>query len=208
MSFYERRILPCLLDKACAIEPIARQRAKIVPQARGRVLEIGAGSGLNLPFYDSAKVESLTCVEPSREIWARAQPQLAAFPVTHVAAGAEALGAGAGVDDGAFDTVVVTYTLCSMGDALAGLAAMRRAIKPTGTLLFCEHGAAPDANIARWQGRLNPLWKLIAGGCNLNRPIPTLIEASGFAIDTLETMYLPVSPKIAAYNYWGAARAA
>lgn len=204
MGFYDRHILPHLLNCACAAKPIAYQRRKVVPLAAGDVLEIGAGSGLNLPFYDAAKVKSLTCVEPSAELWAKAEPQAAPFPVTHVQAFAETMP----IEPQSKDTIVLTYTLCTIPDAMAALGAMRRALKPDGVMLFCEHGQAPDAKIATWQGRINPVWKAIAGGCNLNRPIPDLISRAGFAISRMEQMYLPSTPKIAGYNYWGEAKAA
>ncbi len=201
MSFYDKHVLPHLLNCACGAKPIRYQRAKITPQAAGRVLEIGAGSGLNLPFYDPAKVTSLVCVEPSAELWAKADTSAAPFPVTHIQSGAEDMQ----VDDKSFDTALITYTLCTIPDALAALHAVRRALKPDGVVLFCEHGAAPDASTARWQERINPLWKRIAGGCNLNRPIPRLLEEGGFKIASMETMYLPSTPKIAGFNYWGRA---
>ncbi len=203
MSFYERHILPHLLNCACGAKPIRYQRRKIVPLARGDVLEIGAGSGLNLEFYDPANVKSLTCVEPSAELWAKAEPAKAPIPVTHVQAFAETMP----VEAASADTIVLTYTLCTIPDCLAALGAMKRALKPGGALLFCEHGAAPDEDVARWQRRINPLWRALAGGCNLNRPIPDLLRQGGFAITRMEEMYLPSTPKIAGYNYWGAAAA-
>ena len=109
------------------------------------------------------------------------------------------------LDDDSIDTVVLTYTLCTIPDFRTALAQMRRVLKPGGSLLFCEHGEAPDESVRRWQARINPFWKRIAGGCNLNRPIPTCLEDAGFSIAKLETMYLPATPKIAAFNYWGSA---
>lgn len=204
MGLYERYVLPSLLNCACGAKPIRYQRRKVVPNAHGRVLEIGAGSGLNLSFYDAAKVQSLTCVEPSAELWAKADPSSAPFPVTYVKAGAENMP----VEPASFDAVVLTFTLCTIPDALTSLKAMRGALKPGGELLFCEHGEAPDADIAKWQRRINPAWRAIAGGCNLNRPIPSLLAQGGFSITKMETMYLPSTPKIAGYNYWGTAVAA
>ncbi len=204
MSFYDRHVLPHLLNCACAAKPIRYQRKKVVPLASGDVLEIGAGSGLNLEFYDAAKVRSVTCVEPSAELWAKADPGAAAFPVRHVQAYAETMP----IAPASMDTVVLTYTLCTIPDALAALHAMRGALKPAGTLLFCEHGAAPDEAVATWQRRINPVWRAIAGGCNLNRPIPDLLQRGGFAVTRMEEMYLPSTPRIAGYNYWGEAKAA
>jgi ubiquinone/menaquinone biosynthesis C-methylase UbiE len=204
MGFYDRHILPHLLNAACRAEAIMEQRAKVVPKAKGRVLEVGAGSGLNLRFYDPALVDSVICLEPSAELWAKARPWQAAVPVEHIQGIAEDMP----VDDASVDTIVLTYTLCTIPDALRALGSMRRTLKPGGALLFCEHGAAPDAGVAKWQRRINPVWRVIGGGCNLNRPIPDLIAQGGFHIAEMQTGYLPDAPRIAAYNYWGEARAA
>lgn len=206
MGFYDRHIVPVLINAACAAKPFRYQRAKIVPQAAGRVLEVGAGSGHNIAFFDSAKVESLTCVEPSEALLkkAREAAKAAPFPVSHLHAGVENMQ----IEEASVDTVLLTYTLCTIPDAPGALRAIRRALKPGGALLFCEHGHAPDEGVANWQDRINPVWRAIAGGCNLNRRIPALIEEAGFKIDKVETMYLPSTPKVFGYNYWGAARPA
>jgi SAM-dependent methyltransferase len=102
--------------------------------------------------------------------------------------------------------VLVTYTLCTIPDVLAALRQMRRVLKPTGRLLFCEHGESPDENVRRWQRRLEPAWKAVGGGCHLSRAIPHLINESGFSIDAMESMYLPGTPRFAGFNYWGSAR--
>lgn len=205
MGLYDRYILPRLLDAACSARPINRQRAKIVPQAQGVVLELGFGSGLNLPHYDASKVERLIALEPSEGmlVRARAKAAEAAFPVDVLPETAEALSLG----EASVDTVLVTYSLCTIPDPVSALAAARRVLKPGGQLLFCEHGRAPDENVHRWQRRIEPVWKAIGGGCHLTREIPGLVSAAGFAIDRMETMYLPKSPRWAGFNYWGAARA-
>ena len=179
MGLYERYVLPHMINVACGAPPVLKQREKVVPLAEGRVLEIGMGSGINLSFYDPQNVEWLDL--PGEEV---------------------------PLDDASVDTVVLTYTLCTIPDFRAALAQMRRVLKPGGTLLFCEHGEAPDPDIRKWQGRINPLWKKVAGGCNLNRPIPGCLEEAGFSIGSLETMYVPNTPKIAAFNYWGRASVA
>ncbi len=206
MGFYENRVLPFIIDKACGAPPILKQREKIVPLAQGRVLEVGMGSGINLQFYDPSKVEFVFGLEPSQGMRRKAQKNLAASPVE--VRWLDLPGEEVPLEDNSVDTVVLTFTLCTIPDFRTALAQMRRVLKPGGTLYFCEHGEAPDEAVRRWQARINPIWKKLAGGCNLNRPIPTSLEDAGFSIDKLETMYLPGSPKFAAFNYWGSARGA
>jgi SAM-dependent methyltransferase len=202
MGFYEKYILPKLTDILCSAKPLMKQRQKIVPLAEGRVLEIGIGSGLNLPFYDKAKVEHVWGLDPSKEIIAMAEKQArgVGFDVEFIRLSGEEIP----LDDRSADTVLVTYTLCTIPDVVRALEGMRRILKPGGELIFCEHGAAPDKAVRRWQNRINPIWKKVAGGCNLNRPIPSLIEQGGFTIKSLETMYIP-GWRPACFNYWGTA---
>lgn len=203
-SIYENHVLPHLIRCACGGRPIARQRRKIVPRAEGAVLEIGVGGGLNLAFYDPARVESVTGIDPSprlREMAAQA-PRPKGLPVSIEAASGESLP----FETGRFDTVLCTYTLCSVGAVERVLAEARRVLKPTGSFLFCEHGLSPDGDVARWQRRIDPLWKRIAGNCHLSRPVAKTIAANGFAIEDLETMYLPKAPRFAGWNEWGRAR--
>ena len=202
-SLYDRFILPKLLACGCSSSPIMKQRAKVVPKAVGRVLELGIGLGLNLAFYDPNRVTRVTGVDPAPELRARALAA-ARDPRLSVAiedGTAEALP----FEDATFDTVVCTFTLCSVHTPQAALAEARRVLRPTGTLLFCEHGLAPDADIAKWQRRLEPLWKRIAGGCHLTRPISTAIAAAGFDLQQVDSMYVPNTPKITAWNEWGSA---
>ena len=200
-SLYDRFILPHFLACACASSPIMRQRAKIVPKATGRVLELGIGLGLNLSFYDPEKVTRVTGVDPSPELRAKTldaprDPRL----VVDVQDGtAEALP----FEDKSFDTVVCTFTLCSVHTPAAALAEARRVLTPTGRLLYCEHGLAPDGDVAKWQRRIEPVWKAIAGGCHLTRPISSAITAAGFTLGETDSMYVPKTPKIAAWNEWG-----
>jgi ubiquinone/menaquinone biosynthesis C-methylase UbiE len=203
-SFYERRILPKMLGCACSTGPVMRQRAKVVPGASGRVLELGVGMGLNLSFYDADKVTRVVGIDPSPELRAAAAaaPRDPRLSVDITDGNAEALA----FEDATFDTVVCTFTLCSVCTPAAALAETRRVLKPGGRLLFCEHGLSPEPGIARWQRFWEPLWKRMAGGCHLTRPVASGIAAAGFALDTVETMYLPKSPKIAAWNEWGSAR--
>jgi len=202
MSIYEKYLLPRIVNFACGLKPTMKQRQKVVPLAEGRVLEIGIGSGLNLPFFTSSKVKHLWGLDPSRETWALAHDKYrkCEFDVEFIEASAEDIP----LDRGSADTVLVTYTICTIPDAISALREARRVLKPGGSLLFCEHGRAPDESVLRWQNRINPLWKKIGGGCNLNRPIPELIEQAGFRIRNMDTMYIP-GWRPASFNYWGAA---
>ena len=206
MSFYDRHVLPKVLDWGCGTKPVRRQRQKVVPLAAGRVLEIGIGSGLNLPYYDPEKVERLIGLDPAEEMlaYARRRSETLPFAVEYLVLDGENIP----LQGRSVDTVLVTYTLCTIPDAIAALEGMRRVLKPGGRLIFCEHGKAPDEAVLRWQRRLNPIWNRIGGGCNLDRDIPAMIEAAGFRIDTLESMYLPGAPRFAGFNYWGSARPA
>lgn len=203
MGLYEKYILPNFLNCACGLKPVQQQRAKVVPQAEGRILEIGMGSGLNIPFYDAKNVEFVWGLEPSEGMRKKAQPNLAKAPfdVHWLDLPSEDIP----LDDNSADTVLLTYTLCTIPDWHKALLEMRRVLKPNGKLIFCEHGTAPDANVAQWQDRLNPIWKKLAGGCNLNRPIPEYIAEVGFDIKEIDSGYMP-GPKFASYMYWGTAK--
>lgn len=202
MGLYSRYILPRVIHFTCGLKPNMRQREKVVPRARGRVLEIGIGSGLNLPYYDSAKVSKVWGLDPSPEMTQMARRIAGSLPFEVEFIGVP--GDEIPLEDNSVDTVVVTYTLCTIPDTTPALRQMSRVLRPGGELIFCEHGAAPDASVRRWQDRLNPIWKRLGGGCNLNRPIPTLIEAGGFQIKSLDTMYIP-GWRPASFNYWGTA---
>lgn len=203
VSFYENHILPHMINFACGDKAIRRQRQKIVPLARGRVLEVGMGPGLNIPFYDPERIDWVWGLEPSEGMRRKARKNLdrAPFEVRWLGLPGEQIP----LDDDSVDTIVLTYTLCTIPDAQTALAQMRRVLKPDGTLLFCEHGEAPDEKVRRWQRRINPYWRPVAGGCNLNRKIPALIETAGFNIGQMETGYLPKTPRFAGFNYWGMA---
>jgi ubiquinone/menaquinone biosynthesis C-methylase UbiE len=203
MGFYEKHLLPPLLSAAMGAKPITYQRRKIVPRAEGRVLEIGFGAGHNLPWYDPAKVSHLWALEPSNDMRARAKERVAASPLD-----IEFLdlpGERIPLENEDADTILITYTMCTIPDVMTALSEMRRVLKPQGRMIFCEHGAAPDENVLRWQQRLTPIWKKIGGGCHLARPIAKLIADSGFRVLDLETMYLPGTPRFAGFNYWGSA---
>jgi ubiquinone/menaquinone biosynthesis C-methylase UbiE len=206
MGFYGDHIEPALVNFACSLKPIAKQREKITPRAHGEVLEVGFGSGLNLPFYDAGKVKKLYALEPSEGMRKRAAKRLAQSPLS-----IELLdlpGEKIPLNDQSVDCVLITYTMCTIPDVAAALGEMRRVMRPGAQMYFCEHGRAPDLGVAKWQDRLNGAWGRIAGGCNLNRDIPAILRSAGFALDAVEEMYLPGTPKFAGYNYWGEAHAA
>jgi len=202
-SWYDRHVMPRLIGCACAARPIMRQRAKVVPLASGRTLELGIGGGLNLAFYDPAKVSAVVGVDPSAELRERvaAAPRPEGLAVEVLEGTAEALP----FEAASFDSVVCTFTLCSVCTPAQALAEARRVLKPGGRLLFCEHGLAPDEGVARWQGRVEPVWKRLAGGCHLTRPIGSAIAAAGFRLEDSQTMYLPKTPRILGWNEWGMA---
>lgn len=203
-SLYDRFVLPKLLKCACSARPIAKQRAKVVPKAQGRVLELGIGVGLNLAFYDPDKVESVTGVDPAPELRAIAQaaPRDARLAVNVENGTAEALP----FEDASFDCVVCTFTLCSVQTPARALAEARRVLKPGGRFLYCEHGLAPEPDVQKWQRRVEPVWKALAGGCHLSRPITSAIAAAGFRVERHDSMYLPGTPRIAGWSEWGEAR--
>lgn len=206
MNFYRRHVEPALVNFCCGLKPIRKQREKIAPRAHGVVLEVGFGSGRNLPYYAPDRVQKLFALEPSQEMRARARRRLAETPLDVELL--ELPGEEIPLPEHSVDSILVTYTLCTIPDVAEALAGMRRVLKPGGEMFFCEHGLAPDPGVAKWQNRLNGAWGAIAGGCNLNRDIPGLLKSNGFAIADIEEMYLPGAPKFAGYNYWGAARPA
>ena len=203
MGFYEKHILPRCLDKACGIGPISKQRQKVVPHATGVVLEIGIGSGLNLPFYNAENVTKIIGVDPDEHIWKRSAKRRAKSTIEIKRIGLS--GEDIPLDKNTADSVVVTYSLCTIPDPIKALKEMTRILKPGGTILFTEHGKAPDETVHKWQNRIDPLWGKLAGGCHTGRNIPELFRQAGLRFDTLEEAYIP-GPKVLSYNYWGAAR--
>jgi ubiquinone/menaquinone biosynthesis C-methylase UbiE len=203
MGLYDKYILPHFLNCACGSKPIKYQREKVVPMAEGLVLEVGIGSGLNIPYYDAAKVDKILGLDPSEELnrMALKVAEDKGIPVEFILSGAEAMP----LPDNHVDTVLVTFTICTIPEVAAANKEMLRVLKPGGKMIFCEHGLAPDTNVSKWQSRIDPIWGKIAGGCHLNRDIPGLITAAGFEIEAMEQMYLPSTPKFAGYNYWGTA---
>jgi ubiquinone/menaquinone biosynthesis C-methylase UbiE len=199
MSFYGEHVLPHLINLAMRNRELTPYRERVISHAEGRVLEVGSGSGLNLPFY-GRRVQEILGLEPSARLTAMAQRAIAHAPVRFIASSAETIP----IEDRSIDTVVTTWTLCSISDAAQALAEMRRVLKPTGQLLFVEHGLAPEDKVRRWQHRLTPVWKKIGGGCHLDRPIGTLIENAGFRMHGLETGYAK-GPKPLTFMYEGRA---
>ncbi len=201
MGYYHEHVLPKFLNLACGTKPIGRQRQKVVPGAEGIILEVGMGSGLNLPYYNPDKVKKVWGLEPSHGMREQAAQRVAQapFPLEWLDLPGEEIP----LDSNSVDTVVLTYTLCTIPDWQRALEQMRRVLKPGGKLLFSEHGLAPDQGVRNWQQRINPLWMKLAGGCHLNRDIPLLLKQGGFVIRDIESLYLPSTPRFAGFTYWG-----
>ena len=202
MGFYKEQILPSVIDLSMRQQNLAAYRSRVIPAADGRVLEIGIGSGLNLPFY-SRSIEGLIGLDPSPKLLSltRRNVRLGLRSVELVEGSAEAIP----LEDSSIDTVVTTWTLCSIPDAGRALREMHRVLRPTGRLLFVEHGRAPDPNVVWWQDHLTPVWKVIGGGCHLNRAINILIEGAGFRFERFETGYMR-GPRPLTFMYEGTAR--
>ncbi len=203
MGLYHDHILPHVIDFTCGMTLIGRQRALLIPEADGDILEVGFGSGLNLPHYRPERVRRFWALEPAAGMRQKAAARIAAcaFAVEWLDLEEQRIP----LPDDSVDTIVITYTLCSIAQIDAALEELRRVIRPDGRLLFSEHGKSPDPGVCRWQERLTPAWRSLAGGCHLNRDIPRLLEAHGFAIGAIEAAYLPGAPRFAGYNYRGIA---
>lgn len=204
MSFYHDHILPHLINATCGAGQMKKIRSQIVPGAHGKVLEIGFGSGHNLPFLDADKIDQYWALEPDAHIRKLAQKRLEHVPLKPEFLDLEA--EAIPLEDASVDTVLVTFTLCTIPLVEKALGQMRRVLKPGGRLIFAEHGAAPDAGVARWQKRIEPVWKPLAGGCHLTRKPLDLIEQNGFSLEGSESLYMPKAPRFAGYVSWGSAR--
>lgn len=202
MSLYETYFLPKLLDFCCGMEGFQNKRSQIVPMAHGRILEIGIGSGLNFDHYNFDRVEEIIGVDPAVSSVAMARSRSSKYnsKISFIESSAESID----LESSSFDCVVIGYSLCTIPDPLKALAEARRLMKPEGSLLFMEHGLAPEQNIQKWQHRLTPGWKKIGGGCNLNRDIEDLISTSGFQFKSLKKKYIK-GPKILSFQYYGEA---
>lgn len=205
MNLYDRYVMPLLIDAGCGLKDIQAQRALLLPRAKGKVLEIGIGTGRNLEFYDPAKLTSLQGLDPAPQMNGKAQQRAraAGLNVELITLSAEQIAA----PDASYDTVVCTFTLCTIPDPVTALRQMRRVLKPGGELLFCEHGRSPEASVQRWQDRLTPWWKPLAGGCHLNRDVRAMLRDGGFVPTQIESNYLN-GPKPLVYVTRGVAIAA
>ena len=212
MGIYDDQISPRIVSALCGMKAARRQRLQVLPRARGRVLEIGLGSGHNLPLYDPARVDLVFGLEPSETMRGLARPKAkrAPFEVRFL----DLPGEQVPLEDDSVDTVVTTFSLCTIPDVDTALGQMRRVLRPGGELLFLEHGESPDEPVRRFQTRAEPRWKKLFGGCHLTRRIPDLIESAGFSIQelrcgylsTIDKPYVPAALKIPGYEYWGSAR--
>ena len=207
MRLYDQLVLPRLIDWSCGLGAITEQRERIVPRARGKVLELGIGSGRNLPLYDPDKVELVWGVDPSPDLYRMAASRAGQmpFPVRFFVRPADE--PGLALPDASVDTLVVTYTLCTVHDPVGALREARRTLAPDGRLLFAEHGRSPDPSVRRWQERITPVWRRVAGGCHLDRDPLAILKAAGFRIEELDTGYV-TGWKPTAWQYLGVASAA
>ncbi len=203
-KFYEKYVLPKIINCACGTKPILIQRQKIVPSASGVILEIGVGSGVNIPYYSNSNVKKLIGLDLQQDNWDQAYKiaKKSDISIDLLQGDGEELP----IPNNSIDTVLITYTMCTIPNVQRSLAEIKRVLKREGKLLFCEHGLAPDKNVQKWQNKLNPIWKKCLGGCNLNRNIPELVLKSGFSFESISEMYIPSTPKFIGYNYWGTAK--
>ena len=203
-KFYEKYVLPKIINCACGTKPILIQRQKIVPSASGVILEIGVGSGVNIPYYSNSNVKKLIGLDLQQDNWDQAYKiaKKNNISIDLLQGDGEELP----IPNNSIDTVLITYTMCTIPNVQRSLAEIKRVLIREGKLLFCEHGLAPDKNVQKWQQKLNPIWKKCLGGCNLNRNIPELVLKSGFSFESISEMYIPSTPKFIGYNYWGTAK--
>lgn len=205
-AWYDSHVMPRLITVACGQEGIEKRRRQVVPLAQGRVFEIGCGGGLNQTLYDTRLVTSFSGIDPHEKLLDGARRRARAKGwETDIRQG---VGEDIPFPDGSFDTVVCTYTLCSVEDPAKVLSELRRILAPRGKLLFLEHGRAPDPGVARWQERIEPVWKPLAGGCHLTRPVGSALRGAGFAVEPLGQAYLKHTPKVLGWMEWGVARKA
>ncbi|MCB0503512.1 MAG: methyltransferase domain-containing protein [Bacteroidetes bacterium] len=203
MNLYDKIILPKVIHWVCGQNPTMKQREKVIPLAKGNVLEIGVGSGLNIPYYKSEQVKHLTAIDPSDEVWneKKIKEEELPFEFEFIKAIAESIP----IDSNSIDSIVVTYALCSIPESEKAFEEFRRVLKPNGQLIFSEHGKAPDRIVQQVQNLINPIWGKLGGGCSLTKDIPKMIESNGFKLSNIEAMYIP-GWKPASFNYWGTAK--
>lgn len=202
-NWYDEHVVPRIIKVGCANAAVAERRAQVVPRASGRVFEIGCGGGLNQQFYDRDKVTAFSGIDPSGKLlqYAREQARKKGWDadIRH------GFGENIPFEDESFDSVVCTYTLCSVEDSAQVLKELRRILKPGGKLFFLEHGRAPEPKVQRWQERIEPTWKVLMGGCHLTRPVCKGVEQAGFAVQPIDEGYMPKMPKFASWMEWGEA---
>ena len=201
IDWWDRHGVPRVIKFACGMPAIMKLRSRIVPMASGDVFEIGCGGGINQQFYNPAAIDSYAGIDPGGKLldYARAEAEKKGWPADI----RDGLGEAIPFADESFDTVVCTYTMCSVEDQAQVVREMRRVLRPGGRLLFLEHGRAPDADVARWQDRIEPVWKPFAGGCHLTRPITSAVRDGGFDVDPMGERYLPKTPRSIGWNEWG-----
>lgn len=203
-NWWDRNVVPRLIRNCCGQPQIMKARSHVVPLANGDVFELGCGGGINLPFYDTAKVTSLSGCDPTPALLADTQRLVAERGIK------ADIRSGVGEDipfaSASFDTVVTTFTLCSVQDPEQVLREIRRILKPGGTALFLEHGSAPDEGVRKWQRRIEPVWKRLSGGCHLTRPIAEAYEGAGFKTERMGERYMPKTPRPFGWVEWGTAR--
>jgi len=201
--WYDRHVMPRLITCACSQGQVMKRRSALVPLARGAVFELGCGGGINHEFYDASAITSYAGIDPHEKLLEDARN--AAQEKGWSADIRQGRGEAIPFPDTSFDTVVCTFTLCSVDDPAQVLSELARILKPGGQALFLEHGRAPDAGIARWQDRIEPVWKRLAGGCHLTRPIGSAFRGAGFHVAPIGQGYTPQAPKFAGWMEWGAA---
>lgn len=203
-GLYDAHVMPRLIRCACSTQQVMERRSRIVPLAKGDVFELGCGGGINQQFYDVNAVKSYSGIDPHEGLLSAARDEAAAkgWPADI----RQGVGEDIPFNNSSFDTVVCTFTLCSVADANQVLSEMRRILRPGGVALFLEHGRSPDASVARMQDRVEPIWKRFTGGCHLTRPIGSAFRGAGFEVIPLGQGYLPKAPKFAMWNEWGQAR--
>lgn len=203
-TWYDAHVMPRLIRCACSTGQVLKRRSYVVPLAKGDVFELGCGGGINQQFYNADAITSYAGIDPHDGLLdaAREEAQAKGWPADI----RQGIGENIPFESNSFDTVVCTFTLCSVQDPDAVLSEMRRILRPGGAALFLEHGRAPDADVAKWQDRVEPVWKRLAGGCHLTRPISSAFSGAGFEVEPLGEGYLPKAPKFAMWNEWGAAR--
>lgn len=203
-AWWDRHVVPKMIGTCCGMPQLQKMRAKVVPMASGRVLELGAGGAANLPLYDRGQVQHVTGIDPSPELIALARRRMTDADTQFFSVLAEQA-EDLPFDDDSFDSVVTTFTLCTVGDQARALQEAKRVLKPGGQLLFLEHGLAPDARTRRWQHRLDPIWCRLAGGCHLHRPVTDAIVTAGFRVPERHGRYMPRTPSFLGWMEWGTA---